>query len=188
MKVSASQSKAEDNNLGIFDFLPWKCVSLTTDTRKPSITCQLWHQKTAETTRADRAQKKSRRKKKDSVDTYCVWGLAGVRMWVGALNGTVVVGIFLWRKTGPCKETQEKREKPSARANNSTVPSSETLLERLNQDARRGLRPEERRGEKLFKRWKHLTHTLFLATTHNFLMVANLWREPIFREWSDCLR
>lgn len=134
------------------------------------------HQKThhhlsAVTSKNSREKNK---KKKDGVDTHCVWGLAGVRMWVGALNGTVVVGIFLWRKTGPCKETQEKGEKPSARANNSTVPSSETLLERLNQDARRGLGPEEKRGEKLFKCWKHLTHMVFLATTHNFLIVTNL--------------
>lgn len=38
--------------------------------------------------------------------TYCVWGLAGVRMWVGAIKGTVVVRIFLWRITGPWKQKE----------------------------------------------------------------------------------
>lgn len=84
------------------------------------------------------------------------------------MNGTVVVGIFLWRKTGPCKETQEKGEKPSARANNSTVPSSETLLERLNQDARSGLRPEEKRGEKLQMLKTFNSHGLFSNNTQLF--------------------
>lgn len=54
--------------------------------------------------------------------TYCVWGL---RMWVGAMKGTVVVRIFLWRITGPCNKTQDEG-KQSAIANNSTVPSSQT--------------------------------------------------------------
>lgn len=34
--------------------------------------------------------------------TYCVWGFAGIWMWVGALKGTVVVRIFMRRITGPC--------------------------------------------------------------------------------------
>lgn len=45
--------------------------------------------------------------------THCIWSFAWIiawirRMWIWTMKSTVVVWIFLWRVTGPCKETKTK--------------------------------------------------------------------------------